>query len=227
MTTHRKRFQDDMPVRSKSAPRGRSGRRYRLTWWGSLFFCMLHLARLPYATAAEPTLADVQRNLDKLTALLCGGELKQCEQALNPAFLPALLSVVATMKADLTTVITNLCGGNASQCKTIQGPPGQQGPQGPQGPSGVPGIMLITEEGRRSAGSNGFTGEVQALCPKGARVVGGGASRGSWGESGQWALSRSAPLTDSSGWEVQYQKVGSGSDAVTIGAFAICAVIAP
>lgn len=239
MTTHRKRFQGDMPVIGKRRRPSRGTALYRQLFWVSLFLWMLSLAPLSQAAdpppkttevsskTGEPTLADVQKNLDKLTMLLCGGELKQCEQSLNPAFLPALLSVVATIKADLTTVIASLCGGNAAQCKTIQGPPGPQGLPGPQGPPGLPGITMITEEGRRSAGADGLTGEVQALCPKGTRIVGGGASRGSWGESGHWALSRSAPLNDASGWEVQYQKVGGGSDAVTIGAFAICAIVTP
>lgn len=54
-----------------------------------------------------------------------------------------------------------------------QGVPGPQGARGPQGPSGVSGVEIVEEE--TAENGNPVKG-VEATCPSGKRVLGGGAN---------------------------------------------------
>jgi hypothetical protein len=61
-----------------------------------------------------------------------------------------------------------------------------------------------------------------AVCPAGKRVLGGGGSQGSFG----WYIDDSRPLTNGTGWQVQYAPSITGNPGTGIGeAWAICATV--
>jgi len=103
----------------------------------------------------------------------------------------------------------------------VQGPQGQQGQQGPQGNQGPAGgfdlsnIDYVTGSSA-SFNGGGATAQVDAVCPKGEQVIGGGYSAG-------WALSveQNYAMDAQTWWVSVYEPNTAWSGTVT--AYAICA----
>jgi Collagen triple helix repeat (20 copies) len=101
------------------------------------------------------------------------------------------------------------------------GPAGPQGPQGPAGPQGVPGISGY------GIVNTGFTTHspgviVEAFCPSGKVVLGGGVDLGNTGS--HVAISLSRPDGTGKGWKGAYSTIDGTH--TTIRVWAICAVVA-
>lgn len=100
----------------------------------------------------------------------------------------------------------------------LDGAPGAQGPPGPQGVPGVSGRQIVSAEVAIESGSQAL---VEAICPAGKHVLGGGISSNTLGS--QLRLDQSYPFETAfqSGWR------GYASNAfgfpVTYTAHAICA----
>ncbi|SEC49287.1 Collagen triple helix repeat-containing protein [Nocardioides exalbidus] len=76
------------------------------------------------------------------------------------------------------------------------GPRGADGPQGPVGPAGVSGYQVV--RGTTVSSNGSYT--AQALCPTGKKAIGGGGSQAQY----MWFLDDSKPLSDGTGWQVEY-----------------------
>ena len=70
------------------------------------------------------------------------------------------------------------------------GPAGAQGPAGPQGAPGLAGLEIVQAE---SASNSETVRQINASCPAGKKVVGGGGHV--WGAGGDIALDESYPMS--------------------------------
>jgi hypothetical protein len=101
------------------------------------------------------------------------------------------------------------------------GPAGAQGPAGPPGPSGISGLEYVISAGE-SVFANATSSLLQARCPSGKKVLGGGLSTGAPGLAFPYAHTRiaeSAPLNDGAGWAG-----AARNDATTMRTFYVWAI---
>jgi len=102
------------------------------------------------------------------------------------------------------------------------GPQGVAGPTGPQGEPGVSGLELVT-----ASSSNDSTNwkSINATCPAGKKVIGGGASL--LGQHLQLvALAFSSPFSDLGGWSAAANEMNPTENNWQVVAKAICANVA-
>ena len=97
------------------------------------------------------------------------------------------------------------------------GPAGQQGPAGPQGAPGLAGLEIVSAE---SPSSSDASRQVEATCPAGKVVVGGGAHI--WNAPGDVALDESYPAGTSK-WRATAWEVNATGANWHLMAYAICA----
>ena len=110
-----------------------------------------------------------------------------------------------------------------------QGPQGAAGPQGPAGPAGSagpqgqPGLSGVVTVMSQSASDS--TGEkvIDAQCPAGKRIVGGGA--GLFGASGSVSLDENWSVNDTT-WRARGAEVNATGSNWYVRAYAICAAVA-
>jgi len=111
----------------------------------------------------------------------------------------------------------------------LQGPAGAQGPAGPAGPAGAagpqgqPGLSGVVTVMAQSASDSTADKFVDAQCPAGKRVVGGGA--GLFGAGGSVALDESWPLNDTT-WRARGSEVNATGVSWYVRAYVICAAVA-
>jgi hypothetical protein len=109
------------------------------------------------------------------------------------------------------------------------GPQGAQGPQGPAGPAGAagpqgqPGLSGVVTVMSQSASDSTSEKVIDAQCPAGKRIVGGGA--GLYGASGSVSLDESWPVNDTT-WRARGAEVNATGSAWYVRAYAICAAVA-
>lgn len=106
-----------------------------------------------------------------------------------------------------------------------QGPAGPQGPKGDKGDTGSPGLSNVEQVGVAS-GLDSNNKQVQAPCPAGKKVIGGGAWLVSGGDIGGPRLVISAPNADLTRWVAYAAETGSFAQTWLIYAYAICANVA-
>jgi hypothetical protein len=104
-----------------------------------------------------------------------------------------------------------------------QGPAGPAGPAGPTGAQGAPGLSAVTTVVAESASDSSNGKVVDAHCPAGKRVVGGGAAL--IGEGGKLAIDEDLPL-NSTTWRATAFEVVATAGNWSVRAYAICAVVA-
>lgn len=103
------------------------------------------------------------------------------------------------------------------------GPAGPQGPAGPAGSQGQPGLSQVTVVTAESA-SDSVSGKfVDAHCPAGKRVIGGGATL--VGAYGDIALDENTPVNATT-WRAMGFEVNATGANWSVRAHAICAVVA-
>ena len=100
------------------------------------------------------------------------------------------------------------------------GPAGPAGPEGPAGPQGAPGLAGLEIVSSTSPASSNPGRMVQASCPAGKVVVGGG-GRVAFGES-DVALDESFPV-DANTWRVLAYELNATAAVWTLTAHAVCA----
>ena len=98
------------------------------------------------------------------------------------------------------------------------GPAGLAGPAGPQGAPGLAGVEIVTAE---SADTSLSSHQVDATCPAGKRVIGGGAQV--YGANAEAALDESLPV-DATKWRATAYEVNATAENWHVVAFAVCAV---
>jgi hypothetical protein len=107
-----------------------------------------------------------------------------------------------------------------------QGPAGAQGPAGPAGPAGpqgAPGLSQVTVVTAESASDSVGGKFVDAHCPAGKRIIGGGATL--VGAYGDIALDENTPLNATT-WRAMGFEVNATGANWSVRAHAICAVVA-
>lgn len=108
-----------------------------------------------------------------------------------------------------------------------QGPPGPQGAPGPQGPQGAPGIsgyqVVVTQAQPTILG--GASNTVEADCPQGKNVLGGGGSSTLSGQ--ELHLQTSAPNGTNTGWLAEFANMTANPQQAFLWVYAICATLAP
>jgi hypothetical protein len=121
---------------------------------------------------------------------------------------------------------------------------GQRGPVGPQGPQGIPGLNGLN--GAQGAqGIQGIPGGFDpakvtyvfgsvvtvapgtsdvstALCPAGSKVIGGGFYSDAWLDGGLYVTDQ-GPLTDGTGWSIDFYNSVNALGNAFIQAYAVCA----
>lgn len=100
------------------------------------------------------------------------------------------------------------------------GPAGQQGPAGPQGAPGLASLQIVSAE---SASNSDPNRQVEALCPAGKVVVGGGAHI--WNAATDVALDESYP-SGAAKWRATAYEVNATGANWHLVAYAICAAVA-
>jgi hypothetical protein len=100
------------------------------------------------------------------------------------------------------------------------GPVGPAGPAGPQGAPGLSGLEIVTASSASDSSGSKF---VEASCPGGKQLVGGGARI--VGAGGSVALDESYPLT-STKWRAYAYEVNATAVSWRVDTFAICAAVA-
>ena len=100
------------------------------------------------------------------------------------------------------------------------GPAGQQGPAGPQGAPGLAALEIVTAESPSSSDQNR---QVEATCPAGKQVVGGGAHL--WNAASDVALDESYPASATK-WRATAWEVNATAANWHLVAYAICATVA-
>lgn len=103
------------------------------------------------------------------------------------------------------------------------GPAGLAGPAGPAGPQGTPGVSGLEIVTNTSAGNSAFAKVIEAECPAGKRVLGGGAQL--TGGALFVALDESYPSTTSR-WRATAYELNPFVGNWSISAYAICATVA-
>lgn len=105
------------------------------------------------------------------------------------------------------------------------GPAGAQGaagPAGPAGPQGVAGLSQVTVVTAESASDSDGSKFVDAHCPAGKRIIGGGATL--VGAYGDIALDENTPLNATT-WRAMGFEVNATGANWSVRAHAICAVV--
>jgi hypothetical protein len=103
------------------------------------------------------------------------------------------------------------------------GPAGTVGPAGPAGPQGAPGVSGL-EIVTVSSVSNSTVGKaIEASCPAGKKLLGGGAQL--FGAPGSLALDESFP-NGAATWRATAYEVAPTASNWTVTAYAICATVA-
>jgi hypothetical protein len=102
------------------------------------------------------------------------------------------------------------------------GPQGPAGPAGPQGPAGVSGYQVVTAVQDWPGGSGSFSGTLEAQCPGGKKVLGGG-WRSQQLDVPNLRVHWSYPDDASNWWSVRYTVVDATA-AFTMTVYATCAV---
>ena len=103
----------------------------------------------------------------------------------------------------------------------IQGPAGPAGPAGPQGSPGVSGYEVVAVQQMNT--SNTLT--VQASCPAGKRVLGGGAEVLGSITVGTSVLRQSGPTPDNAGWKAFFVDFNAEPNTFGLKVSAICATV--
>lgn len=110
------------------------------------------------------------------------------------------------------------------------GPPGQDGAKGDKGDKGdpgPPGLAGIQQVTATSPTNTTNPKSVQALCPAGKRVLGGGHALSNAAKSAG-TIAESAPMTTVAGWEARAQwPSGVFPQNWTLVSYAVCATVAP
>ncbi len=99
------------------------------------------------------------------------------------------------------------------------GPAGAQGAAGPQGAPGLAGLEIVVAE---TASNSDSPKQVEALCPAGKQVVGGGGHI--YSAATDAALDESYPASTTKWRATAYEVVGTAANW-KIAAYAICAVV--
>jgi hypothetical protein len=125
---------------------------------------------------------------------------------------------------------------NGSSCKTNEaplnfnqsGPPGQNGTDGTNGTNGVSGYQIVSFDSNLPPEGDGFSGtaqQIEATCPAGKKVLGGGVTTDQWVNS---IVRFSGPVGDTK-WDVIIQRTNDGDspdkDNVGVHVYAICATV--
>lgn len=97
------------------------------------------------------------------------------------------------------------------------GAQGPQGPAGPQGPQGAPGIAGVVVRQATTPLPGQSSRDVTARCEAGETAIGGGGQA----DNDSGILSRSAPVSDGSGWVVVVANQSTVDSSAR--AFAVCA----
>jgi hypothetical protein len=103
------------------------------------------------------------------------------------------------------------------------GPVGPAGPQGPPGPQGSPGLAALEVVSLAGASNSLPVKQVNASCPAGKTLIGGGAHI--WNAGSDVALDESYPATDTTWRATAYEVIATGANW-HLEAYAICAVVA-
>jgi hypothetical protein len=109
--------------------------------------------------------------------------------------------------------------------RTLKGQAGPQGPQGPKGDAGPPGTSGVEIVQASSAFASSPEQTVTVDCPRGKRLVGGGA--GVWGRAMIWiprgvALAVSQPI-DEDTWLAMGQEIVATDESWFVQVRAVCA----
>jgi hypothetical protein len=99
------------------------------------------------------------------------------------------------------------------------------GPAGPTGPSGPPGISGVERKDLSSPSSSINSKSIEAVCPSGKRVVGGGA-RVTGAGAGNVSVVESFPDSDGTKWNVVGREVVATALSWQLTGYALCAVVA-
>ena len=103
------------------------------------------------------------------------------------------------------------------------GPAGPAGPQGPTGSQGAPGLAALEIVNAESVSNSDTNRQVEASCPAGKQVVGGGAHV--WNAASDVALDESYPASAAK-WRATAYEVNATAANWHLVAYAICAVVA-
>lgn len=101
-----------------------------------------------------------------------------------------------------------------------QGPAGPAGPAGPQGQAGLSQVTVVTAESASDSDGSKF---VDAHCPAGKRIIGGGATL--VGAYGDIALDENTPLNATT-WRAMGFEINATGSNWSVRSHAICAVVA-
>lgn len=112
--------------------------------------------------------------------------------------------------------------GNGGGAAGPAGPAGQQGPQGPQGVQGAPGLSGLEIVSAETASNSDSPKQIEASCPAGKQVVGGGAHI--FNAATDAALDESYPASATT-WRGTAWEVVATAANWKLRAYAICATI--
>lgn len=99
------------------------------------------------------------------------------------------------------------------------------GPPGPTGPAGPPGVAAVERKDQSTALNSANSKSIEAVCPSGKRVIGGG-TRVTGAGAGAVSVVESFPDSDGTKWNTVAREVNATAAVWQLTAYALCAVVA-